>query len=221
MSDPHFTRDHVWVVFTDDAFSVPTAAVKALGIDGIYFNAAAAGTPARIAPTRAAGFKVGIFYPASSAGNGADVAKAVNAYRLKVFNNDGGQTPILLDFEPSAGGAQFWLDFIAVYRGLLPGRVTDFTPEPFKGADLPVQALLDARFDAKVQHYFGDMSPVDAGEARDDLVAWGFPRERVRGFVDGGRVIKPPIFYQGRKVRNLQPGTCVWSANLLREAGLI
>jgi hypothetical protein len=225
VSDPHFTRDRVWVVFTDDSFGVPYAALRGLGINGVYFNAAAAGTPARLGVVPA-DFARGIFYPANTERQwGADVARAINDYRKRVFPNDGGQTAVLLDFEPSGGSAQFWLDFISQYRTLMPGRVTDFTPEPFKATALPVQDLLNARFDVKVQDYFGDMSIVDAYEAGLDWIRGlngvGYPPELIRSFVDGGRHNKPPIFYEGRRVRSLLPGTCIWSANLLREAGLI
>lgn len=226
MSDPHFTRNFVWLVVTDDSFGLDYSKIRDLGITGIYFSAVAAGTPTRIPQARAAGFKVGIFYPASTQHQfGGDVARAIDAYRKRVFLNDGGQTPILLDFEPEDGSVGFWNDFIFVYRSALPGRVTDFTPAPFKATVLPVPALLNARFDVKVQNYFGDMSLVDAYEAGLDWIRGlngvGYDPEHVRGFVDGGRKNKPPIFYQGGKVRNLLPGTCIWNANLLREGGLI
>jgi hypothetical protein len=229
VSDPHFTRERVWVVFTDDSFGVPYAALRGLGINGVYFNAAAAGTPARLGVVPA-DFARGIFYPANTEHMfGAQVAASINEYRKKWFPADSGRTAVLLDFEPSSGSVQFWLDFIATYRLLMPGRVTDFTPEPFKATALPVRQLLAAKFDVKVQDYFGDMSIVDAYEAGLDWIRGlddgsgrvGFPSEQIRSFVDGGRHNKPPIFYEGRKVRNLLPGTCIWSANLLREAGLI
>lgn len=232
MTDPHFTRDYVWLVITSlGSFTPDWSKVKALGITGIYLNAAdPAVTAAKIVEVRGLGFKVGIFYPANTEHQfGADVARAIDTYRKSRFLNDAGQTPVLLDFEPSAGSVQFWQDFITTYRALLPGRVTDFTPEPFKATSLPVRALLNARFDVKVQDYFGDMSPVDFYEAGLDWIRGlddgagrvGFDPEHIRGFVDGGRKNKPPIFYQGAKVRNLLPGSCIWNANLLREAGLI
>jgi hypothetical protein len=227
LSDPHFTRDYVWLTVTDHSFNLPYESIKALGINGLYLPAAdSTTTPAKIQEARNAGFKVGVFYPASSTFQfGHEVAQAINAYRQRVFLNDGGQTPVLLDFEPSDGSVAFWKDFISTYRALLPGRVTDFTPEPFKAGALPVADLLNARFDVKVQDYFGDMSLVDAYEAGLDWIRGlngvGYPPEQIRGFVDGGRKNKPPIFYQGQRVRNLLPGTVVWNANLLREAGLI
>jgi hypothetical protein len=228
VSDPHFTRDYVWVVITSlGSFTPDWDKVRGLGITGIYLNAADPSvTAAKILEVRGLGFKVGVFYPAHTEFQfGADVARAIDAYRRSHFLNDGGQTPVLLDFEPSDGSVGFWTDFISTYRSLLPGRVTDFTPEPFKAQLLPVSVLLNARFDVKVQDYFGDMSPVDAYEAGLDWVRGlngvGYPPEQIRGFVDGGRKNKPPIFYEGRRVRNLLPGTCIWNANLLREAGLI
>jgi hypothetical protein len=245
MSD-HYTRDFVWLTVTDNSFNLPFDKIKSLGITGLYLPAS--DTLTRYNACRAAGFRVGVFYPASTTQlDGPTVALHVNESRLRLALNDGGATPFLLDFEPSAGSSQFWKEFlwgtrqeqdsgswVRGYRGTggynngggyMPGRVTDFTPEPFKGTSLPCSDLIAARLDAKVQYYFGDMSPVDGGEARDDLQTGlngvGFPREAVRGFVDGGRRIPPPILYEGRVVRRLQGGTCVWNANLCREAGLI
>jgi hypothetical protein len=228
MSDPHFTREFVWLVITSlGSFTPDWNRVRSLGITGIYLNAAdPLATAGMITWVRGLGFKVGIFYPANTEYQfGADVARAIDAYRRSHFSNDGGQTPVLLDFEPSGGSSQFWRDFILVYRQLMTGRVTDFTPEPFKATELPVSDLLTARFDVKVQDYFGDMSLVDAYEAGLDWIRGlngvGYPPEQIRGFVDGGRKNKPPIFYEGQRVRNLLPGTVIWNANLLREAGLI
>jgi hypothetical protein len=241
----HYTRDFVWLTVTDNSFNLPFDKIKALGITGLYLPAT--DTLARYNSCRAAGFKVGVFYPASTTQDGPTVALHVNETRLRLALNDSGATPFLLDFEPSAGSSTFWTEFlwgtrveqdsgswVRGYRGTggynngggyMPGRVTDFTPEPFKGTSLPCSDLIAARLDARVQHYFGDMSPVDGGEARDDLQTGlngvGFPREAIRGFVDGGRRIPPPIFYNGQRVRSLQGGTCIWSANLMREAGLI
>ena len=239
MSD-HYTRDFVWLTVTDNSFTLPFQKIKDLGITGLYLPAS--DTLARYNACRTAGFKVGVFYPASTTTqSGPDVALHVNESRLRLALNDGGATPFLLDFEPSAGSSQFWKDFLwgtadgkRGYRGTnglnngggyMPGRVTDFTPEPFKGTSLPCSDLVAARLDAKVQYYFGGMELVDGGEARDDLQAGlngvGFAREAVRGFVDGGRHNWPPIFYNGQRVRSLQGGSCVWNANLCREAGLI
>ena len=240
----HYTRDYVWCVITSIASlgSIPYQAFRDLGITGIYLWAPDnLATPAKRLEVIGAGFKCGLGYPADTRFQyGDDVARLASA-RLTNFiglGGDSGQTPVLLDFEPSQGSAQFWLDFIwgstarltKGWRGIngissvgAPRyyRVTDFTPEPFKGTALPCSDLIAARFDARVQVYFGGMEPVDGGEARDDLQAYGFPREAIRGFVDGGRVIPPPIFYQGRRVRSLQGGTCIWQANLLREVGLV
>jgi len=241
MANAHYTRDFVWLAVTDDSFNIPYAALSGLGITGIFRHAA--DTVAKFNADRAAGFKTGVFFPASTTNQlGTDVARLVNDVRLRVALNDGGATPFLLDFEPSHGSTAFWKAFLwgtpgkRGYRGsngmfsmdgsgYMPGRVTDFTPEPFKATELPVSDLLVAHLDCRVQYYFGDMSPVDGGEAREDwevgLNGIGFPREAIRGFVDGGRVIKPPMFYEGRRVRNLEPGTVIWNANLLREGGLI
>lgn len=236
----HYTRDFVWLTVTDNSFNLPYDKIKSLGITGLYLPAWFPWT--RFNEARSTGFKVGVFYPADTRNqSGTDVALHINETRLRVALNDGGATPFLLDFEPSDGSSTFWKEFLwgrpigtRGYRGMgganngggyMPGRVTDFTPEPFKGIALPCSDLIAARLDAKVQYYFGDMSPVDGGEARDDLQTGlngvGWPREAIRGFVDGGRRIPPPIFYQGQKVRNLQPGTAIWNANLMREAGLI
>lgn len=226
----HYTRDYVWLVFTDNSFAPPYKALHDLGITGLYFSAAAAGFYANCVLARAQGFKAGVFYPAHPQYMyGADVANSINAMRLKWFPQDSGQTPILLDFEPEEGSVPFWTDFIPAYRTKMPGRVTDFTPAPFKATVLPVRQLLNAKFDVKVQGYFGDMSAVDFWEAGDDWVNGlddgqgrvGFPREQVRMVVDGGRHNRPPIFYLGYKVRNLSKGSIIWNANLLREAGLI
>ncbi len=245
MATAHYTRDYVWLAVTDDSFNIPYAALTALGINGIFRHAG--DTLAKFNADRSAGFKTGIFYPASSQyQDGAVVAKLVSDDLTRLALNDGGQTPVLLDFEPSYGSAPFWRDFLwgkidvgtgAAIRGwrgtggldngggYRPGRVTDFTPEPFQAVNLPCADLAAGRLDARVQYYFGDMSPVDGGEAREDLEIGlngvGFAREAVRGFVDGGRTIKPPIFYKGNRVRSLEPGTNIWNANLMREAGLI
>jgi hypothetical protein len=247
MSD-HFSRDFIWVVITSIASlgSIPYQALRDLGITGIYLWAPDnLATPQKRLEVVGAGFKCGLGYPADTRFQlGDDVARLASA-RLTAFigtAGDGGQTPVLLDFEPSQGSAQFWLDFIwgsaaratKGWRGIngisstgAPRyyRVTDFTPEPFKGTALPCSDLVAARFDARVQYYFGGMELVDGGEARDDLQTGlngvGFPREAIRGFVDGGRHNWPPIFYNGQRVRSLQGGTCIWNANLCREAGLI
>ena len=225
MSDPHYTRDHVGLVITSISSlgSIPYAKIKGLGVDLLYLNPADPQvTTAKIKEARGAGFVVGlIVFVDTRAESGADAAKRANDYRIRLASGDAGVTPFLIDAEPSNGSVQFWLDFIAAYRAVMPGRVTDFTPEPFKAAVLPVNYLLNARFDVKVQGYFGDMSPVDGWEAGLDWLSVGFPPERIRLFVDGGRKNKPPIFYNDSRARNLLPGSIIWNANLLREAGLI
>ena len=233
MADPHYTRDNVGVVVTSIASlgSIPYDKFKTLGVDLIYLNAAdPAATSAKRKEVLSKGFRCGLFYPASTEHQfGDDVAALVSA-ELTDFTkdpvtgkpaSDNGQTPVLLDFEPSYGSVKFWMDFIVIYRNLRPGRVTDFTPEPFKAADLPLTAILNAHIDIRVQYYFGDMSPADGGECRDDYISRGVPPALVRGFVDGGRKTKLPIFYNGQIVRGLQKGTVIWNANLLREAGLV
>jgi hypothetical protein len=242
----HFSRDYVWAVITSIASlgSIPYQPLRDLGVTGIYLWAPDnQATNTRRLEIVGQGFKCGLGYPADTRYMYGDAVAKLASDRLAQFApSDAGQTPVLLDFEPSYGSTQFWLDFIygsaerqtKGWRGINGAlsvnapryyRVTDFTPEPFKATQLPVQAFLDARFDVKVQAYFGDMSPIDGCEATLDwlngLNSIGFPPEAIRLFVDGGRVIKPPIFYQGRKVRNLQPGTAVWNCNLLREAGLV
>jgi hypothetical protein len=246
----HYTRDFVWLVITSIASlgSIPYDKIKSYGITGLYLAAQDdLATSAKRLEAITKGFKVGLFYPASADHQYGDMVAKAASDRLTKFTadpvtgkpaSDAGQTPVLLDFEPSYGSVNFWLDFlwgnetngtrgwrgsvgIDNAQGYRPGRVSDMTPEPFKGADLPVSSIRAARLDAKVQDYFGDMSPVDALEAGYDLIDKGFDRSEVRGFVDGGRKSKPPIFYQGQKVRNLQPGTAIWNANLMRESGLI
>jgi hypothetical protein len=224
MSD-HYTRDFVWLVVSSPAsFQIDFAKCKTLGITGLYYDRSV--TTAQFITAKANMPKVGLFETADTrTETGVAVAQRINNDRLRLANNDGGQTPILLDFEPSNGSVQFWLDFIAEYRRLMPGRVTDFTPEPFKATVLPVADLLNARFDVRVQDYFGGMELVDAYEAGLDWIRGlngiGYPPEQIRSFVDGGRKNKPPIFYNGQVVRKLLGGTCIWNANLMREAGLI
>jgi hypothetical protein len=228
MASSHFTRDYVWVVNTSlSSVGLNYQGYRNLGITGIYLNADDGNaTNAKRLEAVGQGFKVGLFAPKDSRiGTGTAAANAVSDRLGNFAPNDAGQTSVLLDLEPDDGASQFWKDFIVQWRGSLrPGRVTDFTPSPFKGTALPAQALLDARFDVVVQTYFGDMSPVDAHEATQDwrhaLNGAQFPEEAIHTFVDGGRKNKPPIFYLGGKVRNLMPGTVIWNANLLREAGL-
>ena len=221
----HFSADYVWlVVSSPSSFQIDFAKAKALGITGLYYDRSV--TLAQLNVARQNMPKVGLFETANTTTEDPwAVAKRINDDRLRLCAGDNGQTPILLDFEPSAGATPFWLDFITQYRAFMPGRVTDFTPEPFKATALPVADLLNARFDVRVQSYFGDMSPVDAWEAgldwQNGLNGVGFPPDRIRMFFDAGRVNKPPIFYQGKVVRKLLGGTCLWNANLLREAGLI
>lgn len=242
----HYSDDYVWVVITsiESLGSIPYDKFQALGVTGIYLWAPDnLATNAKRLEIVGKGFKCGLGYPADTRYQYGDYVAKLFSDRLAQFAlNDAGQTPALCDFEPTHGSVQFWLDFIygsasrltKGWRGINGSfnvnapryyRVTDFTPEPFKGTQLPVGDLKAARFNARVQYYFGDMSPVDGGEAREDLEnglnGVGFSREQIRGFVDGGRVIKPPIFYKGFKARNLEPGTCIWNANLLREAGLV
>jgi hypothetical protein len=224
MSD-HYTRDFVWLVVSSPAsFQIDFAKAKALGITGLYYDRSV--TLSQLNLARQNMPKVGLFETADTrTETGVAVATRINGDRLRLAANDGGQTPILLDFEPSTGSVQFWLDFIAEYRRLMPGRVTDFTPEPFKATVLPVADLLNARFDVKVQDYFGGMELVDAYEAGLDWIRGlngvGYPSEQIRSFVDGGRKNKPPIFYNGQVVRKLLGGSCIWNANLMREAGLL
>lgn len=225
MASAHFTRDYVWVVITSIASlgSIPYDDLKALGINGIYLSAQDnLATKAKRAEVVSKGFKVGLFYPGSGLfQDGAQAARAVEARLVEFAGADNGQTAVLLDFEPSQGSAPFWTSFVPEWRALRPGRVTDMTPEPFKAFVLPVDLLLNARFDIKVQTYFGDMSPVDAREAAMDWIRRGATDEQVRGFVGGGRKSPLPTLYQGNVVRALEGGTCVWNANLLRESGLI
>jgi hypothetical protein len=225
VASAHYTRDHVWVVITSVASlgSVPYQKLKDLGIDGIYFSAQdmAAAKSHRL-EALSAGFKVGLFYPGNSQFmDGLQTARSVDAALTTFAGADGGQTPVLLDFEPSDGSVPFWNGFVGEWRALRPGRVTDMTPEPFKAAVLPVDLLLNARFDIKVQNYFGDMSPVDAREAAMDWIRRGATDDEVRGFVGGGRKSPLPTLYNGAVVRRLEGGSCVWNANLLRESGLI
>src|SRR5260370_33957739 len=106
--DAHFTRDYVWLVVTDNSFNLDYLKIKGLGITGLYFNAADSTAPNKILQTRANGMKAGVFYPANTEHQfGHEVAQAINAYRLKWLVGDGGQTPILLDMEPSAGSVDF------------------------------------------------------------------------------------------------------------------
>jgi hypothetical protein len=229
MASAHFSRDYVWVVITSIASlgSIPYQKLRDLGITGIYLSAQDnLATRTKRAEVVNQGFKVGLFYPGNSQfQDGVQTARDVEAHLELFAGADNGQTAILLDFEPSDGAVPFWNAFVGEWRALRPGRVTDFTPEPFKASALPVSLLLNARFDVRVQYYFGDMSPADGGEAREDwligLNGVGFPKEAIRGFVGGGRGSPIPILYQGRVARRLQPGTCVWNANLLRESGLI
>src|SRR5207244_11502547 len=121
------------------------AVVKGLGIHGIYRQAG--DTLIKFNTDRPAGMKTGIFYPPNSEHQfGADVARSINDTLLRVAPEpaDKGQTPVLLDFEPSYGSTQFWQEFISTYRALRPGRVTDFTREPFKATELPAQDRLNA-----------------------------------------------------------------------------
>ena len=224
MASAHFSRDFVWVVITSIASlgSVPYQKLKDLGVNGIYFSAMDDQAKAARTVALGAGFKVGFFYPGNSLHmDGNQTARDVDA-KLTLFTGaDHGQTAVLLDVEPSDGSVPFWNAFVAEWRALRPGRVTDMTPEPFKAASLPVDLLLNARFDIKVQNYFGDMSPVDAREAAMDWIRRGATDDQVRGFVGGGRKSPLPCLYQGAPARRLENGTIIWNANLLRESGLI
>lgn len=221
----HFTRDFVWVVITSIASlgSIPYQKLRDLGITGIYLSAQDnLATKAKRAEVVGAGFKVGLFYPGNSLHmDGVQTARDVEARLVAFAGADGGQTGVLLDFEPSDGSAPFWQAFLPEWRALRPGRVTDMTPEPFKAFVLPLTDILNARLDVKVQNYFGDMSPVDAREAAMDYIRRGAADEQVRGFVGGGRKSPLPTLYQGSVARRLEGGTCIWNANLLRESGLI
>ena len=225
MASAHYTRDKVGVDIPsiNSLGSIPYQAFRDLGINLIYLrpqdNLA---TNAKRKEIVGQGFMCGIAYPANPQFmNGDAVAKQIHDYLNTFAPNDNGQTPVMLDFEPSDGSTAFWAAFVAAWRALRPGRVTDFTPEPFKASVLPLQLLADARFDVKVQLYYGDMSPVNAWDACKEYERRGFPPEGIFTFVDGGRKNKPlSMFYEGRKVKNLEPGTCIFSANLLREAGL-
>src|SRR6476469_3593200 len=166
MASPHYTRDFVWVVHTSlSSISIPYNKLRDLGVTGIYLNAAdPLATDLKRREVVQNGFKCGLFYPANTEHQfGKDVATLVSqklAQFAKTENDVGGagQTPVLLDFEPSFGSVTFWQDFMSVYRSLRPGRVTDFTPEPFKAADLKINELVfTGRMDVKVQVYFGDM----------------------------------------------------------------
>ena len=225
MASAHFTRDYVWVVITSIASlgSIPYQKLKALGITGIYLSAQDnLATRAKRQEVIDQGFKVGLFYPGNSQfQNGVQVARDVDAKLTTFAGSDSGQTAVLLDFEPSDGSTSFWQAFLPEWRALRSGRVTDMTPEPFKGSVIPLTGILNARLDVMVQTYFGDMSPVDMWEAADDIINNGASHEQVHLFVGGGRKSPLPILYNGQPVRGLRPGSCIWNANLLRESGLI
>ena len=213
----HFSDDFVWVVHTSfSSFNIPYASLKKYGISGIYVlqdDPKAYGKRNEIVN---AGMKAGIMVRTYD-GTPAQTAQLASEDLTRFAGNDGGQTAVLLDYEPS--NRDFLTEFVGEWRKIRPGRVTDFTPEPFKGQYLPQQYLLDSRIYPRVQTYFGDMSPAQWDEAYEDYrVIFG---NSVRLFIDGGRKTQLPIFYQGNIVRNLRPGTCIWNTNLMREAGLI
>lgn len=225
MASAHFSRDHVWVVITSIASlgSIPYDKLKTLGINGIYLSAQDnLATKAKRDEAIGKGFKTGFFYPGNGVHmDGTQTARDLDARLTTFAGADNGQTAVLLDFEPSDGSAPFWGKFLPEWRALRPGRVTDMTPEPFKAYVLPVNDILGARLDIRVQTYFGDMSPVDGREAAMDWIRRGATDDQVRGFVGGGRKSPLPILSNGVPVRPLEGGSCVWNANLLRESGLI
>lgn len=222
----HFTRDHVYLIVTSYASIggvLPYAKIKSYGIDGIYFNYqdGMATNAKRLEALNAGIASVGLFCPIESSANGAYSALQISQRLSQFAVNDAGQTPVLLDVEPSVGSVPFWNSFIPRWRELRPGRVTDFTPEPYKAADLPLADLLAARFDCVIQGYFGDMSRVPHEEARDDYEDRGWPKDGLHFFIDGGRKDFPLGFYQGQQARAFPKGTHIWNANLMRERGLI
>jgi len=213
----HFSDDFAWVVHTSfTSFNIPYAKLKSLGIDGVYVTQDDPACYSKRQEIVNAGMKPGImvrtfdFTPEAT-------ARLADMDLDRFAKNDGGQTAVLLDYEPA--NRDFYVRFVQEWRKLRPGRVTDFTPEPFKGGIMPQQFLLDNRIYPRVQTYFGDMSPAQWDEAYEEYrTIFG---SGVRLFIDGGRKTKLPVFFEGNQVRNLRRGTCVWNTNLMREAGLI
>lgn len=240
----HFTRKYVWVVITslgslNEHGYIPYDALRKLGVTGIYLSRVdPLATNAKRLEVINSGFKCGYFagWNTTNGVRGDEVARRFSSDLAAFAQNDQGQTPVLLDFEPSSGATQFWLDFLwgrpgtKAWRGIngiateqAPRyfRVTDFYGEGYFLSGVPIADVLKARLDVKVSAYFGDMSQLAIDEA---VFAWedaGFPREGIHVFYDGGRYVKPPIFYQGRVAAKLRGGSCIWNADLLREAGLI
>lgn len=106
---------------------------------------------------------------------------------------------------------QWILRALRQWRVYRPSRMTDVTWEPLQGG-LWVNAndrqellsLLAPGGGGGIyhQHYGGGMQPVNAEDVRGDLVAWGFPNERLFGFYDGAAL---PVAWDG----------CIFTANRL------
>src|SRR6266576_457186 len=97
----HYTADFVWLVVSSPAsFQIDFAKCKSLGITGLYYDRSV--TTAQFITAKANMPKVGLFETADTRTDaGVAVAQKINSDRLRLANNDGGQTPVLLDFEPS------------------------------------------------------------------------------------------------------------------------
>lgn len=146
----------------------------------------------------ALGFKVGLFvawswFPGLS---GKQFAEKVHSELLRIGWN--GNPKVQVDIEKGAGlhdgnYVDYVVAFMRRWRELRPTRETDFTLEAlqgglFNGRGDAVQAIIDANVRIIPQYYTGDMRPIAADVALKDLLLYGFPGERIRGYYDGARL---------------------------------
>lgn len=103
-----------------------------------------------------------------------------------------GNPKLVADIEKGAGlddvrYVDYVVDFVTRWRQLRPTRATDWTLESlqgglFNGRGQAVAAIVQANVGIVPQFYTGDERPIAADVACKDLLAYGFPQHRLRGF---------------------------------------
>lgn len=151
-----------------------------------------------------AGFKVGLFVAWSwrPGVTGAQFAEFVDRELKRVGWL--GNPKVQVDIEKGAGlhdanYVDYVVAFMRRWRQLRPTRETDFTLEAmqgglFNGRGDAIEAIIEANVRIIPQFYTGDMQPMAQDVALKDLLLYGFPIDRIKGYYDGARL---PLNWDG------------------------
>ena len=230
-----FDDGRVGIMFTDlTSFTIPYASIPAWATD-IFLPAHAPQLDSAKYDdirTKAAlrGTKVQLWWDGTHTTDGIVLANVIHAKLAAISQHSGG---IEVDLEAGSDQqlAALISSFYQQFRRLRPTRALAINVVPLKGQFLPlVPMTADPNCHVRVQTYYGaECRPADPAECEDDIVSRGFPRERYsicysakpRRLKDDSIFCDLPVFTDhGAYTRRLRKGQ-IFSANLMREAGLI